>query len=543
MKLLLRLLALTICVIGCSQKGKKKDAPDTEAPAAVSPAPTPAIKDSAPTIDDPVSTDGTKTEADARAYEPAVPFDYRHPVTFGPPGCPVLVVGDEVRDAKTKDVVKKLKDAYEPLVMRALSADGKYFAAASKSPNQNDTAVAVYATETGEKILEVPGNKTALVDVIAFGDGTLLVGGRHSKRLDVWDLATKKPGKAFEVPDRRVEGGKLAFDPDGKSFACLTTDKLIVTDIATGRATTLAAPGGRDVVFVYAWMGALSYSPDGTEIAGFTTHPAPRMIVWSTKGQVVLDTPVPLQRMVSHKHTLEWIPGGKGWLVNGYLIDRSSKRVAMSIRVPFASDVPPHLLNKDRVIGEFGTERDKLRTFTVPWDKLDASFKQMADKAPAFLAPGDAVSLEFELAGLRGEEAETKKILTDALTERLARDGITVAAGKPTVLKLKLSEQAGDMLPIVERQSAFDFRGKDTGRKATEAKGAAILEITAKGEKKPLWRDHLKAMSARSFEEEITDATVRKSMLEHLAKQLSGLDMPYFIPKAKDLVALPAVVE
>ena len=50
-------------------------------------------------------------------------------------------------------------------------------------------------------------------------------------------------------------------------------------------------------------------------------------------------------------------------------------------------------------------------------------------------------------------------------------------------------------------------------------------------------------MSARSFREEITDATVRKSMLEHLAKQLSGLDMPYFIPKAKETVALPAVVE
>jgi hypothetical protein len=50
-------------------------------------------------------------------------------------------------------------------------------------------------------------------------------------------------------------------------------------------------------------------------------------------------------------------------------------------------------------------------------------------------------------------------------------------------------------------------------------------------------------MSARSFKEEITDATVRKSMREHLAKQLSGTDMPYFIPKSKDTVALPAVVE
>ncbi len=489
----------------------------------------------------------------ARSQEPAIPFDSKHPVTFGPTGCPVLVVGNEVRDAKTRAVLKTLKDTYEPRGMRVLSADGKYFAVASKSPNQKDTAVAVWSTATGERVLDVPGNKTAYADVIAFSEGSLLIGGRHDKQIAVWDLTTKKAGKALTVPDRRVEAAKLAFAPDGKSFACLTNDKLIVTDTATGQMTTLASPGpggvppklpgGRDVVFVYAWMRGLSYSADCSEIAGFTTHPAPRLIVWSVKGDVVLDTPVPLPRIVSHKHTIEWMPDKKGWLVNGHLIERASKRVAVSIRVPFASDVMPHLLDKDQVIGAFGAEREKLRTFTVPWDKLNASLKQMADKAPAFLAPGDAVSLDFQLAGLRGDEADTKKVLGEALTARLARDGITVAAGKPTVLRLKFTEEVGETLPIFERQSVFDFRGKDTGRTATEAKGAAVLEIVAKGEEKPLWRGHLKAMSARSFKEEITDAAVRKSMLEHLATQLSGLDMPYFIPKAKDVVALPAVVE
>ncbi len=106
-----------------------------------------------------------------------------------------------------------------------------------------------------------------------------------------------------------------------------------------------------------------------------------------------------------------------------------------------------------------------------------------------------------------------------------------------------IRSSAGVRLTIFERQSPFDFKGKDTGKKAPKAKGAAILELTVKGEAKPLWRGHLTAMSARSFKEEITDATVRKSMREHLAKQLSGTDMPYFIPKSKDTVALPAVVE
>ena len=229
--------------------------------------------------------------------------------------------------------------------------------------------------------------------------------------------------------------------------------------------------------------------------------------------------------------------------MNGNLFDRASKRVVVSIRVPFASDVLPHLLDGERVIGVFGQDRNQLQTITVPWDKIKASLKQLAMKADAYLTPGEAVSLEVNLTRLRGDEAETRAFLTDAITKRLARDGIAVAANRPTVLKVRLAEQAGETLPIYERQSPFDLRGNDTGRKATEAKGSAVLEIAAKGEAQPLWRGHLNSTNARSFREEITDATVRKSMFEDLTRQLNAMDVPYFIPKSKDVVALPAVVE
>ena len=81
------------------------------------------------------------------------------------------------------------------------------------------------------------------------------------------------------------------------------------------------------------------------------------------------------------------------------------------------------------------------------------------------------------------------------------------------------------------------------GKTATESKGAATLELIAADEKTPLWRASLTASSARSFTEEINDASIRKSMLEHLTRQLNGMDIPYFIPKSRDVVALPAVVE
>jgi hypothetical protein len=203
----------------------------------------------------------------------------------------------------------------------------------------------------------------------------------------------------------------------------------------------------------------------------------------------------------------------------------------------------PHVIDKDRVIGVFGNDRTRLQTITIPWDKLTASMQQMTNKGAAYLIPGVPVSLDLVLTGLRGDEAETRRVLSEALTARLARDGIPVAAGSPTTLRLSLAETAGATLGIYERQSPFDFRGQDTGRRATEAKGAVSLELVTEGEPQPLWRGHLNAGSSRIFREEITNETIRKSMLEQLTRQLNGIDMPYYIPKDKKTVALPAVVE
>ena len=70
----------------------------------------------------------------------AIAMDANAPVTFGPAGCPVAVVGNSVWDVKGYKQLGTLTDKYEG---RALSADGKLFAAGSKSPNQTDTTVTV----------------------------------------------------------------------------------------------------------------------------------------------------------------------------------------------------------------------------------------------------------------------------------------------------------------------------------------------------------------------------------------------------------------
>lgn len=487
-----------------------------------------------------------------------VPFDHRKPVTFGPADCPVLLAGTDVWDVKTFKIIGQIEGEYDPQARRAVSADGRWFAAAAKSPNQTSTTVTVWNTQTGKPALTVPGKAEAYVDLLAFSRNKyLLLGGRHNKQIDVWDIEKGEIiAKKVTVPDRRIEPDKITFSPSGQLFACIAHDKIVVTDTATNKAvatmvpppvTPLMAPGAKpgprpkgnptDAIFVYAWTNVLAFAPDGSELAAFSTHPHPRLLIWNAKGALVVDEPVPMPRFVGHKSSLEWMPDRSALLVNGFLFDRTTKRVLLSVHVPFAADVHPHILDRNRIAAVLGGDENVVQTVSVPWDKLAASLKQLTDKSPAYLTPADPVSLEFVA------DAETQQILTEVLTSRLTRDGLRVAPGQSTVLRVKMTTEAGETLPIYERQSAFDRRGRDTGKTATEVKGAALLEIVTKDQPTPLWRGHLTASSARSFTEEITDASIRKSMLEHLVRQLQGMDMPYFIPKSAEFLALPAVVE
>jgi len=146
-----------------------------------------------------------------------MPVDYKNLPTFGPAGCSVCVVGPSVIDLKTLKTVVELDGKYESRGMKALSAAGKYFAAVDKTPNITGTTVTVWATDTGKKVLEVPGQREAYVDFLELArDKYLLVGGRHNRQIDVWDIETGKITKSLTVPDRRVEPNKITFTPDGK---------------------------------------------------------------------------------------------------------------------------------------------------------------------------------------------------------------------------------------------------------------------------------------------------------------------------------------
>jgi hypothetical protein len=354
----------------------------------------------------------------------------------------------------------------------------------------------------------------------------------------------------------------MAFTSDGQYLAAVNDSQLVVYKTSTSKpAAKMSAPlamerssaeGGSkearrpdpsDAVFVYAWLQDLAFSPDSTELAGLSTHPRPRLMCWDQRGKLQLDEPLEqLPSMAFWEHEVQWLPDQTGWIISGHVYDRATKRIVFGVRKQFAQELKVHALDRDRLLGEFPHRPGELTAIQIPWDRIHASLKAMKDGVEAILSPSTPVSVNIELAGLRGDQEETVRAIGDAMVARLARDGVKVQRGQSTTFQVRFSESAGDQLAIYERQGRFDFRGRDTGRRATGARGVLVIELLAEGEEKPLWRDTLNASNSSSFSEDINDASVRKSMLENLARDIRELNVPYFIPKSEELLALPVVV-
>ncbi len=494
--------------------------------------------------------------------EVRIPFDDDKVITFGPIGCPVVIAGNDVWNLPTNRLVQTLEGEYPKRVTTALSGDGQWFAAAMLTPNQQDTPVHVWRTATGERVLEVPGDPERFADLIAFTRNKyLVIGGRDSNEVRVWDVETGKQVKSLTFPGSRLDKGKLAFTADGQYFAAVSEKQLVVMKTATGKpAAVMGAPlemeyahgvakeprrpAPDDAVFVYAWLQDLEFSPDSQELAAISTHPRPRLLCWDNRGKLMLDEPLEqLPSMAFWEHEIQWLPDKSGWIISGNVFDRATKRIVFGVRKGFGEELRIHALDRDRLLGNFPHSPGELQVIQIPWDRIHASLQAMKDGSPAILSPSQPVSVNIQLTELRGDQQETARAIGDALVKRLARDGVRVERNQPSTFQVKFTEKAGDQLPIYERQSPFDFRGHDTGRRATEAKGVLVVELLVQGENAPLWRDTLNASNATSFREEINDATVRKSMLENLASNINGLNIPYFIPKSEDLLALPVVLK
>ena len=476
--------------------------------------------------------------------------------------------GAEVWDLSKAKRIGSLKGKPAGSTDFAVSPDGRYLAVKAIKPNQ-PTGIEIWSFETGQMVTAVDGApvnqhinmfdfgaKDQLV-VYTFGptpekkfvhyvrlfelpNGKVLQQidfsenlnakqmslsqGRHQLALiegnsekaiaKVIDLATKNV--LVEVPLREAKPDKYsisweasAFDSTGKWLALLGTEAtathLVILDLVKGEFSEQ-----------HTFPGHLSL---GLGASGY-------------KGEPVV-----------------WLPDDQGWLLYGtVLVDRDSgllvwhlKRAAddhtSTPRVPVTGGV---LVST----GPYGQK--EYHRIDYPTEKITKGLAAYRDEAPARVRPGGSVELKMNVGAVRfGTPDETKKMLTELITERLAGDGIDVKDQSDTVVQVTYNEAAGAELDIVKGNGPGLLRGTPTGQKVQTTKGAVQIVWKSRDGKDTLWTGEValdpKFMTFRTGE--VNAEAARKGMLDMIKYQLAGLPIPYFIPVDKSVSLLPVSSE
>ncbi len=490
-------------------------------------------------------------------------------ITLGRVGCPALIDGNSVWYLKQGRKVCELEGKMPFSNMRSLSGNGQYFALIKTEDGNEPAKVMVWNAVTGKRVLEVPAGEDQYFTHILFTLNRYLAVGIRADELalQIWDVESGQQVKTIEIPDRTCQ--VMEFSPDGRFLACVWDDGVVVLSSKSGRQVavmqapppvpgvlqddasetdsrsrrqssrkTFNAAAQNEIRWVYHELKTLTFSPGGEELVAVTERPSPRLLCWDNRGKLVFDRFINMTGF-GIDVGVHWLPGGRGWIVNGYVIDRKAGRVVLVAAPPFGIDAQPVPLDENRLLGFFGS-RDQMTTFHIPWKEIDEALAYMNSDKPAILRPGQAVSLRMQLEGLRGDRQKTETALAEALGKRLEREGFKVIRDAPVVMQIVFTEKAGERLPIIEG-GRFGFGGHDTGQKATEAHGSLLLELLRRDQERPFWSEDLQSSSSRLqlFEETINDATLREDMLRMLASQVDDIEIPCFVPESEEVTPLP----
>lgn len=279
------------------------------------------------------------------------------------------------------------------------------------------------------------------------------------------------PTRPAAIPARASGAGVRSEIPPVVWIVCAIGGGIAVLMLLAMLANSFLSTGRQDTASPRSTEDSPILS-DGQVLAALSSHRMMRLICWNRDGNLLFDEAARgVPRMLpTGEHAIQWLLDGKGWLLSGHIFDRESKRVILKVRHRFGYDPIVHMIDERRLLGVFGHPQSEIALIEVPWEKLRQSLKLIEDGAPAIVTPGQPVSIRVELESLVGGAEDTRSQLTNALTARLARDGLRVESGQDAVFRLRFTEQMGNAPPIFERQSLSNPRSVDTGRTAIGTK-------------------------------------------------------------------------
>ncbi|QDU73368.1 hypothetical protein Pan97_03380 [Bremerella volcania] len=458
-----------------------------------------------------------------------IPADQQAQVTMGPPGCPVIVVNRQAWHIKSKKVVQTIQDGWEIGDYRCLSANGKYFAAFEGGHFDRGKDINVWNLVTGEIVATIPGKSSSIYPVMKIMyNRYLLAAPDTGEQLTIWDLEQNKKTRDVFVRTQDVNEGQLTVSPDGKYLALCEGDKVSVMTLADGRyAGNLAAPL-RDPTSSTGWtVGArdikdLEFSPDGQEMAAlYSSFSKQRLVVWNGQGQITHDIPLNIPYGRLNAYSLSWLPDQKGWIVDGNVIDRETKKITVQFKRPRNDKDEIAVLDTYFLMGRFGEEAESITMIGLPWESIDSSLEAMNTVDNAILGPGVKLSLYVYMRGQRGESIDKAR----------------AAVGDAIVARMK----ADKMLYAADQEVYFRFNAEPASPE--HQYGQLKLELLMKGSDDPIWAHTISSRAATGFLQGLDKGDISDAAASSVVQEISQVQIPYFMPRTADFLPLPFVVQ
>lgn len=506
-----------------------------------------------------------------------VSIDGRKRITSGGIGCPVLVSGASVISTKDFSVVANLEVEYDSSAHAALSADGTYFAVASKSPNQRGTSVYVFDTASGKKVHEIQGVEDEFIDLLlVVRNKYVATGGRSSSIIKVRDAKTGGVIKEFDVGrDADIEMGKVTFSSDGHYMAVLGDEQLRIFKVADSKVVAVMQPpspyhaddpserrSSNDHSNVYDRVLDIQFSPSGLELVavanlfGSGAPTALRFLCWSQNAKLKDDIFVePIVRQSIRESSIKWFPEENAWLFCGNLIDRKVGRVTMSIAQGLNSRGDMLVQDQNRLLGKSPELPNRLCVQEIPWQSLKKSLQSLENKEAAKIAPYQSVGIKLNFGETVGSKEAAAKRLTEAMENLLRKQQIELDDSAEDFFQLTFSERLGERARIYEFNkqyvlmtprailagSAIVDRGRDTGTRINIPEGTLVLELIVDGKSESTVKKVLEGRCYVNSSKQMSQDSVRRAMLGHLSGQLLATELPFFLPSDPDHIALPVI--